>query len=42
MYMHIYTYNIPPPLWGLFVEWFPDPEPCVRDFTTRCDGRISS
>jgi len=32
----------PPPREGFFVEWFPDQEPCVRDFTTRCDGRISS
>jgi len=32
----------PPPRGGFFVEWFPDQEPCVRDFTTRCDGRISS
>ena len=32
----------PPPRGGFFVEWFPDQEPCVRDVTTRCDGRISS
>jgi len=27
---------------GLLVELFPDQEPCVRDFTKRCDRRISS
>jgi len=31
----------PTPRGGFFVECFPDQEPCVRDFTTRCDGRIS-
>ena len=31
-----------PPLGGFFVGCFPDQEPCVRDFTTRCDRRISS
>ena len=29
-------------LYGGFVECFPNQEPCVRDFTTRCDGRMSS
>jgi len=32
----------PPPPGGVFCGWFPDQEPCVRDFTTRCDRRISS
>jgi len=27
---------------GIFVDCFPHQEPCVRDFTTRCDRRISS
>ena len=32
-----------PPLPGGFLgTMFADQEPCVRDFTTRCDGRISS
>jgi len=26
----------PSPRGGFCVEWFPDQEPCVRDFTTRC------
>ena len=34
--MYICIYYVP-----LFTM-FPDQEPCVRDFTTRCDGRISS
>jgi len=32
----------PPPWGGFLLTMFPDQEPCVRDFTTRCDGRISS
>ena len=32
----------PPPRGGVLFTMFPDLEPCVRDFTTRCDGRISS
>ena len=32
----------PPPRGGFLFTMFPDQEPCVRDFTTRCDGRISS
>jgi len=31
-----------PPRGGFLFAMFPDQEPCVRDFTTRCDGRISS
>ena len=32
----------PPPRGVFLFTMFPDQEPCVRDFTTRCDGRISS
>jgi len=32
----------PPPREGFLFTMFPDQEPCVRDFTTRCDRRISS
>ena len=32
----------PLPRGGFLFTMFLDPEPCVRDFTTRCDGRISS
>ena len=32
----------PPPRGGFLFTMFPDQEPCVRDFTTRCDRRISS
>jgi len=32
----------PPPREGFLFTVFPDQEPCVRDFTTRCDRRISS
>ena len=32
----------PPPRGGFRFTMFPDQEPCVRDFTTRCDRRISS
>ena len=32
----------PLPRGGFLFAIFPDPEPCVRDFTTRCDCRISS
>ena len=32
----------PPPGGGFLFTMFPDQEPCVRDFTTRCDGRILS
>jgi len=31
-----------PPQDCVFVAWFPDQEPSVRDLTTRCDRRISS
>jgi len=31
----------PPPWWGFLFTMFPGQEPCVRDFTTRCDRRIS-
>ena len=31
-----------PPRGGFLFTMFPDQEPCVRDFTTRCDGRILS
>ena len=31
-----------PPREGFLFTMFPDQEPCVRGFTTRCDGRISS
>ena len=47
-YTHgIYTHEIliersPPPRGGFLFIMFPDQEPCVRDCTTRCDGRISS
>jgi len=30
----------PPPPGGFLFTMFPDQEPCVRDFTTRCDRRI--
>ena len=32
----------PPPRGVLLFTMCPDQEPCQRDFTTRCDGRISS
>jgi len=32
----------PLPRWGFLFTMFPDQEPCVRDFTTRCDRRILS
>jgi len=32
----------PPPRGGFLFTMFPDQEPCARDFTTRCDRRISS
>jgi len=32
----------PPPWGGFLFTISPDQEPCVKDFTTRCDGRISS
>ena len=31
-----------PPRGGFLFTMFPDQEPCVRDFTTRCDRRMSS
>jgi len=31
----------PPSRGGFLFTMFPDQEPCVRDFTTRCDSRIS-
>ena len=31
-----------PPRGGFLFTMFPDQEPCVRDFATRCDRRISS
>jgi len=40
---NIYWSKETPPPGGVFLfTMFPDQEPCVRDFTTRCDGRISS
>jgi len=30
----------PPPRGGFLFSMFPDQEPCVRDFTTRCDGYV--
>jgi len=52
VYIYIYAHRIShtkkliernlPPRGGFLFTMFPDPEPCVRDFTTRCDGRISS
>jgi len=50
-YIYVYCiYNIyvyidrkkPPPRGGFLFTMFPDQEPCVRDFTMRCDRRISS
>ena len=32
----------PPPRGGFLLTMFPDQEPCVRDFTTKFDRRISS
>ena len=32
----------PPPRGGVLFTMFPDQESCLRDFTTRCDRRISS
>ena len=32
----------PPPRGGFLFTMFPDQESCLRDFTTRCDRRISS
>jgi len=32
----------PPPRGGFLFTMIPDQEPCVRDFTTRYDRRISS
>jgi len=37
----IWSKEPPPPRGGFLFTMFPDQEPCVRDFTTRCDGRIS-
>jgi len=34
--------NSPPGPGGFHFTMFPDQEPCVRDFTTRCDRRILS
>jgi len=31
----------PPPRGGVWFTMFPDQEPCVRDFTTRCDGLVN-
>ena len=45
-YTHIHTYNLiernPSSRGGFLFNMFPDQEPCVRDFTTKCDRRISS
>jgi len=35
-------WRTPPPQGGFLFTMFPDQEQCVRDFTTRCDLRISS
>jgi len=39
---HVDRQKPPTPRGGFLFTMFPDQEPCVRDFTTKCDGRISS
>ena len=45
-YIYIYIYVLIEktflPGGGFLFTMFPDQEPCVRDFTTKCDRRISS
>ena len=40
MFMYVLIVGTPSPRGGFCVEWFLDQVPCVREFTTRCDGTL--